>query len=781
MKDPGFQKRLREAFAIEAAEHVQEITAGLIELEKTSDPARRKALVEAVFRDAHSLKGAAGAVEHTQIQSVCQALEGVFAMWKRTDPEVSAEAFDVLNRAVDLVGKLLQAPDAGGNAADAQAVPAMVAKINALGTHAPSFRESSHAAPQPVVLEENARTGREAGPVSAASATPTPPPADAPASPEGAAAPPEAAGPQISDTVRIPMGKMDALLRQAEEMVTVKLAAHQRVLEVKEFGERLTEWHKEWAKVRDLTRSDIGRHSEASRKKVADFLHWNQEHIRTMEKQIAALAKTAARDERSVATLVDQLLDDAKRLVMLPFGTLLDLFPKMVRDLSRDLGKQVDILVQGREVEIDKRILQEIKDPLIHLVRNSIDHGIETGAVRVARGKPPFGTVSILVSQRDGSKVEIVISDDGGGIPVDKLKAAAVRSGLLSEQEARTLDGPSALALIYQSGVSTSSIVTEISGRGLGMAIVQEKVEKLGGKISIESSPAKGTTFRILVPITLATFKGIVVSAGGQMLVIPTASVERIARFRHGDIQTVENRDTIPIGGRLVPLVQLEAVLDLPVRRARGQAEFTEVVVLGLGDKRIAFAVDAIHSEQEVLVKSLGKPLLRVRNVAGATVLASGSPSIILNTVDLLHSAALVSAAGKERGPDLHAVRAETVTRSILVTDDSVTSRMLLKNILESAGYRVTTAVDGVDALTSLKTHAFDLLVSDVEMPRMDGFDLTLKIRADKKLSELPVVLVTALGSPEHLERGVEVGANAYVVKGKFDQTNLLDVIRKLI
>ena len=313
------------------------------------------------------------------------------------------------------------------------------------------------------------------------------------------------------------------------------------------------------------------------------------------------------------------------------------------------------------------------------------------------------------------------------------------------------------------------------------MAIVQEKVEKLGGSISIESDSVKGTAFHILVPITLATFKGIVVSAGGQLLVIPTGSVERIARFRRSEIQTVENKDTLLIAGRPVPLVYLDVVLEMPPGERREQTEFTQVVVLGSGDRRIAFAVDAVHNEQEVLVKSLGKPLVRVRNVAGATILGSGSPTVILNTADLLRSAVRATATGRRREADVKAGRAETVTRNILVTDDSVTSRMLLKNILESAGYQVTTAVDGVDALTALKTQDFDLLVSDVEMPRMDGFDLTAKIRADKKLSELPVVLVTALSSREDLERGVDVGANAYVVKSKFDQANLLEVIRKLI
>ncbi len=398
MKDPEFLKRLREAFAIEAAEHVQEITAGLIELEKASDPARRKELVETIFRDAHSLKGAAGAVDHTHIQSVCQALESVFSSWKKKSCDVSADGFDVLNRAVDFVVTLLRGSEPGDHSADAHAVAAMVAQIAAVGSGAPSDagkRPTAAAVPvvpaQPAVPQGKERSASGAGPAAAAAATPP-----VPAGGE-AALPVEMPSPHIADTVRIPMAKMDALLRQAEEMISAKLAAHQHLMELREIGDRLAEWHKEWAKVRDLTRGDLASQSAASQKKVGEFLHWNQDHIRTMEKQLAALERTAAHDERSVAALVDRLLDDAKRLVMLPFATLLDLFPKMVRDISRDLGKQVDLLVHGREVEIDKRILQEMKDPLIHLVRNSIDHGIETAAIRATRGKPPVGTISIVV------------------------------------------------------------------------------------------------------------------------------------------------------------------------------------------------------------------------------------------------------------------------------------------------------------------------------------------------------------------------------------------------
>ena len=282
------------------------------------------------------------------------------------------------------------------------------------------------------------------------------------------------------------------------------------------------------------------------------------------------------------------------------------------------------------------------------------------------------------------------------------------------------------------------------------------------------------------VPITLATFKGILVAAGGQSFVIPTAKIESVVRVRGDDIRTVENRETIALNGRIVAFARLDEVLGLPPRALASGSSFLDVVVLGSGERRVGFAVEAVLSEQEVLVKNIGKPLLRVRNVAGATVLSSGTPVVILNTSDLIKSAVAMAGVAGSRAR-LPEAGAETRARQILVADDSITSRMLLKNILESAGYRVVTAIDGLDAFTVLKRGEFDLLVSDVEMPRMDGFDLTAKVRADKTLAELPVVLVTALGSREHQERGIDVGANAYIVKSSFDQGSLLDIIRSLV
>jgi two-component system chemotaxis sensor kinase CheA len=510
-----------------------------------------------------------------------------------------------------------------------------------------------------------------------------------------------------------------------------------------------------------------------------EFFDWSRDYLRALENKVATLGRTAERDHLVVSKLVDDLLDDSKKLLMLPLATLGALFPKLVRDLCRDQGKEADLIVRGEEFEIDKRILEEMKDPLIHLLRNCIDHGIETPAERRHLGKPPRATITLAVSPVDGNRVELLVSDDGVGIDVSKVKASAIRHGRITAEEAEQLSETAALALIFQSDVSTSPMITELSGRGLGLAIVQEKAEKLGGRVSVESRPGQGTSIRISLPIALATFRGVLVETAEQCFVIPTIQVERVARFKPEDVRTVEGRETLALDDRATSLVWLAEVLELPdAERSPSSEAGTAAVLLGLGDQRVAFAVDAVLGEQEVLVKRLVKPLSRVRNLSGVTVLGSGQIAPILNVADLLKSARKTAGAA----PRL-AVETPTTAeaKSILVAEDSITSRMLLKGILESAGYRVKTAVDGLEAFTTLSAERFDLLVSDVEMPRLNGFDLTARVRADRKLSELPVVLVTALETREDRERGIDVGANAYLVKSSFDQSNLLEAVRRLV
>jgi two-component system chemotaxis sensor kinase CheA len=373
-----------------------------------------------------------------------------------------------------------------------------------------------------------------------------------------------------------------------------------------------------------------------------------------------------------------------------------------------------------------------------------------------------------------------VIADDGAGIDVANVRSAALKLDMLSPQEAAKLGEPEVVPLIFQSGVSTSPMITELSGRGLGLAIVREKVEKLGGTVAVDTQRDAGTTFRLVLPLTLAALRGIVIRVGEHRFVVPTTHVERVVRVKQTDIKTVENRATIPVHGQAVSLVRLDDALELPrPRTSDDDANNGLVMVLAVADKRIAFVVDDVLQEQEVLMKRLGKQLSRVRNITGAAVLGTGQAVPILNVFDLIPSAVRTSGAGGQRTA---AAQDEAAPRkSILVVEDSITARMLLRNILEASGYEVVTAVDGLDGFTKLCSGAFQLVVSDVDMPRMTGLDLTAKIRSDPKLAEVPVVLVTALESREDRERGIEVGANAYIVKQSFDQSNLLEVIRRLI
>jgi two-component system chemotaxis sensor kinase CheA len=510
-----------------------------------------------------------------------------------------------------------------------------------------------------------------------------------------------------------------------------------------------------------------------------EFFEWNHDYLRSLEGKVRTLRRTAEQDRLVVGKLVDDLLENSKKLLVLPLATLGTLLPKVVRDLSRNQGKEAELVIRGEEVKIDKRILEEMKDPLIHLMRNAIDHGIESPEQRRSAGKPARATISLAVTPLDGNQVELLVSDDGAGVDVAKVKSAAIRQGLITPEAASRMDDAAATALVFESELSTSTMLTQVSGRGLGLAIVREKAEKLGGRVTVENRPGEGLGVRITLPLTLSTFRGVLVEASSRQFVVPTAQVERVVRFGMEEIQTVEDRETIPLDARAVSLVGLSDVLGLPRAPARQTAsQMISALILGTGEQRLAFAVDAVLDEREVLVKPFCKPLLRVKNIAGATVLGSGEVAPILNVADLLRSARHAGAPVREIATS---AQPEAPAKTLLVAEDSITSRMLLKGILESAGYSVKTVVDGQEAFTALRSERFDAVVSDVEMPRLNGFDLTARIRADETLSELPVILVTALESREDRERGIDVGASAYLVKSDLDQSNLLDALRRLL
>lgn len=734
-QDAQFQKRLLATFAVEAREHLKGITSALIELEREDLPERRQEIVERVFREAHSLKGAARTVNMRDVEALCQAMEGLFSAMKRGEESPSPGLFDLLQRARDLLERMLRMQDAEGE---------------------------GEGAVRRGIIEELIQASKGGGEHPGSGVPPT----DAP--------PAAQPSPRLEETVRVPTARLALLLLLSEEMVSAKLAAGQHAAQVRQACSAFAVWRKEWGRVSTyLQQSPRGEGGEAAR--LREFFDWNASFVTELAQRCDVLLRSAVRDGRALGGMVDNLLDEVKTVMMFPFSSLLEAFPKIVRDLTRDYGKEADLVLRGEEIEIDRRILEEMKDPFVHLARNSIGHGIESPEEREALGKPRRGEFRIFIQPRDG-KAEIVVGDDGAGIATGRLRSALQRLGVVSGEQAEAMSDADLLPFVFDSGVSTSQFVDEISGRGLGLAIVRERVEKLGGTVSLRSEPGRGTTFTILLPLSLATYRGLLVRVAERLFVFPSPHVERAVRVRPEEIGRVQNMESITRDGRVIPLARLGALLDLPA--GGGERAQLQAVVVTAAETSVGFVVDEVLSEQEVLQKNFGPQLSRVRNIAGATLLGSGRIVPILNVADLMKAAARGSVPPPSAGPGEAGGGGRR--KRILVVEDSITTRTLLRNILEAAGYDVTTAVDGLDGFTQLKSGRFDLVVTDVDMPRMDGFDLTRRIRADEGTAELPVVLVTALGSREDRERGIDAGANAYIVKGSFDQSNLLDAVQRL-
>lgn len=753
-KNNDLLKRLLATFRSEADEHVKAISNALLALEKlTAGAPEQQTIIETVFRQAHSLKGAARAVKFTQIEAICQPFESVFAALRDQKMSLTTTLIDLLHQAIRFVA-ILADSDPDGVRERQPEVAALVRQLDRTLRRRVNNRvpaPGAQPAPAPSGLTTNAPTRQPA--ISAAT------------------------------TVRISTKKLDAVMRLSEEMLVSRLSLAQRAADIEGIVRELAAWRKRSAKMQALLRPLERRFSSAQieisgdLRTLLDHVAEEQVRVSALQDQLANIHRSTNSDRRNLALMTEDLQQKVREMQLLSCATLLDMFALQARDLAREQGKSVNLDIHGSDIELDRRLLDEIKDPLLHLVRNCVDHGIESPAQRQKARKPVQGNISIAIAQKDSGKITITVTDDGKGIEISRLKSAAVTQGMLGQEEAEGLSETAALDLIFKSGLSTSSLITDVSGRGLGMAIVRDKIEQLGGSIEVTSEPSAGTRFQIVLPVHLSTFRGTLIGVGDQIFIVASANVDRVVRIQASDVHHVNNSDTVGVEGQALALVWLNDVLGIS-RLPLAHDDNILAILLGRGAGRIAFRIDTLIGEQEVLVKSLGPQLRRVRNVTGASVLGNGQVVPVLNVSDLLEAAT--------HQPTAIPVNADTpaippLQYSILVAEDSITSRSLMKNILEAAGYRVVTAVDGIDAYTTLKTQAFDLVVSDVDMPRMNGFDLTARLRADKQLAEIPVVLVTTLDSREDRERGIDAGANAYILKSSFDQNNLLDVIQRLI
>jgi two-component system chemotaxis sensor kinase CheA len=499
------------------------------------------------------------------------------------------------------------------------------------------------------------------------------------------------------------------------------------------------------------------------------------------ESELLKVCKEMIQFQHVSSRVIDELLHDIKTTLLLPFSSMLGIFPKIVRDLSKEYSKDIDIEIVGESIEIDRRILEELKDPLIHLIRNSIDHGIESSSEREKKGKLAKGKIEIRIIQNIDRKIELHLTDDGVGLDRAKIINSAIKSGIITSNDANKLSDKEVNMLIFHSGVSTSQFITTISGRGLGMAIVAEKVNNLGGSIEIETTKDQGTTFILSLPQTLSTFRGVLIKTADQHFIIPSSAVERAIRVQYSDVNTVKSSKTIKYKNEIIAMALLSDVLKITTAKKKPNIdEYIHLLILTVSQKKIAFAVDEILGEQDGIVKNLGAQLSHVNNVAGTTILGNGK------VVPILHPFELMDSASKTNSTTDYVFESKSTAeivkqKRILVAEDSITIRTLIRNFIENAGFYVKTTVDGLEAFEVLQQEDFDLVVSDVEMPRMNGFELTTKIREDKKHADIPVILVTALETDYDKQRGMEAGANAYIVKSSFEKSNLVETINRLI
>ena len=583
-----------------------------------------------------------------------------------------------------------------------------------------------------------------------------------PLRPEGApttpATPDPAIGyaPAVPTTIRMDIARLDELQSHAESLLVAKLAAEEREQEA-------------WRLVEALALAGAPAGDGAAQ----------VPQNRAAETQARALVGRLSRDRRVLAVAVDALGERMRHVRLMPASSVLELLPPMASEMARALGKEADFTTEGAELEVDRKVLETIKDPLLHLVRNALDHGVEAPDVRERAGKRRRARIAVRFSPRESRRIEVRVEDDGAGFNVAGLRAGAVRARLMSPEGAASLPEAAALQLAFSSGVSTSPVITDLSGHGLGMAIVRDRVERLGGSVSVHSVPGQGTAVTMTLPTTIATFHGLLVRVGGQLVLLPIEAVERALRVTALDMGRVGGMDVLQWEGRVVPAGSLGALLGRGAARAEVPGP-RPCLIVASGGEHGALLVDEVLGEREVLVKELEAPLVRVRHVAGAGLLGGGELALILRPGDLLRALRDTLPAAETAQP-AEEQEQEVRQAAILVVDDSITTRTMEKSLFEAAGYRVQTATDGAEAWAALKSEPFDLVVSDVDMPRLNGFDLTTRIRSDPRLASLPVVLVTALESREDKERGIEVGANAYVIKSGFDQSKLLEIIRRLV
>ena len=774
-----------ELFREEAETQIALLSEGLVALERATET---KPLLDELMRAAHSMKGAARIVGLDPLVKLAHAVEDIFVAAQRGELTVGAPEVDVLLGAVDAISTVAYG-DAAGLAELEAKLPGLLESLALLRAGQLPERTSVALAPAPPevppldtvtpaaeldVASENAAPTPAPAPTSTPPPPPTPTPTPTPTSTsKPAPAPPTAAPRGAEKSIRMTTEAIERLTGLTAETV-VEATRLEHLMD--DFG-RLRDRHRDLYKILASARGEVenGNDQERLSSGLTQALACLEECARLLGERDARLEQYARRS----ANLANRLSHETLSSRMMPFGSILRGYPRLVRDLARDLNKICRLEIRGEATKIDREILERLDAPLNHIVRNALDHGLESGAERARCGKPAEGRVTLEAYHRAG-QLRVVISDDGGGIDVERLRAKVVEKQLETPQRAADLSQSELFEFLFLPSFSTTSHVTEISGRGVGLDAVRTMVQEARGSVTIRSIAGQGTTFDIELPVTRSVSRALLVKIGGDKYAIPIARIERVLEVASKSLHTVEGRPYFGFEGIDIALVPAAEVLELGDPDWR--AESLSVVVIRDTGRVYGLVVESFAGERDLVVRPLDTRLGHLPDVAAVATDEAGGVVLILDVEEVVRGIdALITGGGLRRPSTQGKEAGERLVKRILVVDDSLTVRQAERQLLESNGYTVDVAVDGMEGWSAVRLKDYQLVVSDVDMPRMNGIELVRKIRGEARLQNLPVVIVSYKDRAEDRLQGLEAGANHYLAKGGFRDTALLEVVVDLI
>jgi len=742
-------------FVQEAREYLDLLNRGVVELEKNPDDAN---LLTELLRAAHTLKGSSRMLDFLDIDQVAHAVEDILEGIRDGQMEMSAEVGDLFFVALDRIGSCIEAIAEGGEGNED--VRDLCLSLESLKTDPESTSESALETagdtPETKVEDEERTPVEVVRPESEKNAPPAESEREKPAAPAMA----------VEETVRIGIPSLDA---------TIRLAGEIRVS-----GMRLDHNLDELAETRKMLRyyqGDIERRMEGEEgeDRHGEDLEQFCQDTRILYARVDDLYRKYREDLAGLERMAAELQEKTLGMRMLPLSTLFDSLPRAVRDLSRASGKEIELTVEGAETQMDKKLIEKLGGPLTHLVRNCVDHGIEAPAERQVADKPAAGSLRIAASQ-EGDQVVVVVEDDGKGIDIETVGQKAVQKGLIDEEQLGSMSDTEIAHLVFLPGFSTAPIITDISGRGVGMDVVKSTVEELKGVVSIETEKGMGSRFSLQLPMTLTTVRAMLVECAGFTYAIPLGYMTETAQIGRDDIIQVVDREAISLKNEMIPISRLSRILGLE-DSAKEDREESFVLIVRSGREHAALIVDAIVDEQDILLKPLPPHMGETPCVSGVSIFGDNQISVVLHVpgvVESMKTTGSVRQSATERS-------ASSTDSAILVVDDSLNTREIEKSILEAHGYEVDLAADGIEGLAMAKNRQYDMIVTDVDMPRMDGFTLVEHLRREADSEHTPIVIVTSREKEEDKRRGIEVGADAYILKSGFDQSNLIETIESLI